>query len=147
MSYIKGKDLLLKVGDKAIGHCTQHEITYNTNSTEYKVKPPAEKSVEAALFNGRVPSDLDISISFEGLRYTGEKENGIEALSALWGAAAPVEVEGFQRGLNDKPYLKGKFVIDSLTEGNPADGDATYNGKMSLAETPEIYPGMPNAAE
>lgn len=143
MSYIKGKDLLLKVGGKAIGHCTSHTITYNTDSTEHKVKPEAEKPKSQALFSSKTPSGLNISISFEGLRYVGEKENGFDELAALWGAAEPIDVEGFKRGEGETSYLKGKFILDSLEESNPADDDASYSGQMSNAETPDVYPGMP----
>lgn len=146
MSYIKGKDLLLKVGGKAIGHCTTHTITYNTDTTEHKVKPEADKPKENALFTNKTPSGLNISISFEGLRYVGEKENGFDELVALWGAAEPIEVEGFKRGEGEAAYLKGKFVLDSIEEVNSADDDATYSGQMSNAEAPDVYPGMTKSA-
>ena len=34
MSYINGSDLLLKVGEGAVGHCTTHTTTYNSETKE-----------------------------------------------------------------------------------------------------------------
>ena len=146
MAYIKGKDLLLKVGGKPVGHCTSHTITYNTNTEEVKVKPVATKPVTNALFTSKEVTGLSISISFEGLRFYEETENGYEEIAPLWGSGQPVEVESFKRSKDDNPMLKGKFIIDTLEETAGADGNATYSGQLSNNGDPEIYPGKEEAA-
>lgn len=42
--YINGSDLLLNVGGKAIGHCTTHTTTFNSDTKERAVKPVASAS-------------------------------------------------------------------------------------------------------
>lgn len=39
--YINGSDLLLKVGGKAVGHCTSHTLTFNSETKDRAVKPVA----------------------------------------------------------------------------------------------------------
>ena len=140
MGYINGSNLLLKVGGKAIGHCTSHTITFNSETKDHAVKPPFEEAASSGLWKGKGVSGLSISISFEGLRFVGEAESGHEQLSPLWGAGKEVEVEAFQRG-EANPYLKGKFVIASLEESAPAQDDATYSGTLENAGEPSTYPG------
>lgn len=139
--YIKGKDLLFKVGDKCIGHCSEHIVNYSTSTTDVAVKPEASKPASNGLFKEALIDGMDITVDFKGLRATEESENGFDEISALWGAAEPVECAGFKRSSDDKPHLKGKFVITSLTETNGADGIAEYNGSLKVSGEPEIYPG------
>ena len=47
--YINGSDLLLKIGDKAVGHCTSHKLTFNSETKDRAVKPVATKATEAGL--------------------------------------------------------------------------------------------------
>ena len=139
-NYINGSDLLLKVGGKAIGHCTSHTLTFNSETKDHAVKPPFEAAKSSGMWKGKGVTGLSISISFEGLRFLGDKENGHEQLAPLWGKGEAVEVEAFQRGAT-KPYLKGKFVIASLEETSPAQDDATYSGTLENAGEPDDYPG------
>ena len=140
-NYIKGKDLLFKVGEKCIGHCSEHTVNYSTSTTDVAVKPEASKPASNGLFKEALIDGMDITVDFKGLRATEESENGFDEISALWGAAEPVECAGFKRSSDDKPHLKGKFVITSLTETNGADGIAEYNGSLKVCGEPEIYPG------
>lgn len=139
--YINGSDLLLKVGGKPVGHCTSHTITFNTETKERAVKPAADAPLSAGMWKEKGAAGLSISISFEGLRFYDEKENGYEEIAAKWGSGALVEVEAFKRGEDTKPYVKGNFVIDSLEETSPAQDDSTYSGQMSNSGEPEVYPG------
>ena len=41
MSYINGSDLLVKVGEKSIGHCTSHTVSYSAETKDRAVKPSA----------------------------------------------------------------------------------------------------------
>lgn len=139
--YINGSDLLLKVGGKAIGHCTSHTLTYNSETKARAVKPLASKSKSAGLWKNKGVVGLSVSISFEGLRYYKETENGYDQVADQWGKGASVEVEAFRRQEDETPYFKGMCVIDSLEETSPAQDDATYSGQMSNDGEPEIYPG------
>lgn len=139
--YIKGKDLLFKVGEKCIGHCSEHTVNYNTSTSDVAVKPPASEPVSSGLFKEALIDGMDITVDFKGLRATDESENGFDEIAALWGAAAPVECAGFKRSSDNAPHLKGNFVITSLTETNGADGIAEYNGSLKVSGEPEVYPG------
>ncbi len=138
--YINGSDLLLKVAGKAIGHCSSHTITYNSETKERAVKPLASKAKSSGLWKDKGVTGLSISISFEGLRFYGETENGYEELAPAWGAGDTVEVEAYKRGDDTTPYLKGNFVIASLEETSGAQDDATYSGSLESAGEPTTYP-------
>lgn len=140
-NYINGSDLLLSVGGKALGHCTTHTLTFNTETKDRAVKPEASKAKSAGLWKGKGVTGLSISITGEGLRFEGETENGYTELSALWGAGAPIEVSAFERGGDSSPYLTGSFVITSLEEASPAQDDATYTINLENDGEPSVYPG------
>ena len=139
--YINGSDILLSVGTKAIGHCTSHTLTFNSETKDRAVKPVASASTTTGLWKGKGVTGLSISVSAEGLRYYGEAENGWDELSALWGAGAPVTVKAFLREDDDDPYLEGSFVITSLEESSPAQDDATYSISLENNGEPTTYPG------
>ncbi len=144
--YINGSDLLLKAGGKPIGHCTSHTMTYNSEAKDRAVKPVATAARSAGLWKDKTVTGLSVSISFEGLRFYGETENGYDEIAAKWGAGALIEVEAFHRTQDTAPYFKGMCVIDSLEESAPAQDDATYSGQLSNSGEPEVYPGKPAAA-
>ena len=139
--YINGSDILLSVGGKAIGHCTTHTLTFNSETKERAVKPAASAGYSSGLWKGKGVTGLSISLSAEGLRYYGEGENGFDELSALWGAGAPITVKAFQREGDASPYLEGQFVITSLEETSPAQDDATYSISLENDGEPTTYPG------
>lgn len=144
--YINGSDLLLKVGGKAVGHCTSHTLTFNSETKDRAVKPEASAAKSSGLWKGKGVTGLSISISAEGLRFYGETENGHEQIAPLWGKGASVEVEAFKRGGDKTPYVKGNFVIASLEETSPAQDDATYSVSLENDGEPETYPGKDAAA-
>ena len=141
MSYINGSDLLLKVGEGAIGHCSTHTLTFNSETKERAVKPLASETKSSGLWKGKGVTALSISISAEGLRFYEETESGFEELSALWGKGQSVDVEAFEREGDEAPYLKGRFVIASIEETSPAQDDATYTVSLENDGEPEVYPG------
>lgn len=104
--YINGSDLLLKVGGKAVGHCTSHTLTFNSETKDRAVKPVASAAKSSGLWKDKGVTGLSISISAEGLRFYGETENGHEQIAPLWGKGASVEVEAFKRGGDTKPYVR-----------------------------------------
>ena len=139
--YINGSDLLLSVGGKAIGHCTTHTITFNSETKDRAVKPVASAAKSAGLWKQKGVTGLSISISAEGLRFYDEKENGYEQAAPLWGKGQSVEVKAFKRSEDTKPYLSGKFVIASLEETSAAQDDATYSISLENDGEPDVYPG------
>lgn len=145
MSYINGSDLLLKVGGKAVGHCTTHTLTFNSTTKERAVKPAASASASAGLWKGKGVTGLSISISADGLRFGTETESGFVQIAALWGVGQSVEVVAFERANDENPYVQGQFVIDSLEEASPAEDDATYKVSLSNDGEPSVYPGKVSA--
>lgn len=141
MSYINGSDLLLKVGEGAIGHCSTHTLTFNSETKERAVKPLASETKSSGLWKGKGVTALSISISAEGLRFYEETESGFKEISALWGKGQSVAVEAFEREGDETPYLKGKFVIATIEETSPAQDDATYTVSLENDGEPEVYPG------
>lgn len=144
--YINGSDLLLMVGEKAIGHCTTHTLTFESETKDHAVKPAASVAKSAGLWKEKVITGLSISISAEGLRFSGETESGFDELAPSWGKGAVVTVKGFKRGGDASPYISGSFVITSLEETSPAGDDATYSIKLENAGEPDVYPGKTTSA-
>lgn len=145
--YINGSDLLLMVGGKAVGHCTSHTLTFNSETKDRAVKPVASAGKSSGLWKGKGVTGLSISISAEGLRFYGETENGHEQIAPFWGKGDSVEVQAFKRGEDTAPYLSGKFVIASLEETSPAQDDATYSVSLENDGEPDVYPGKTGGAE
>lgn len=139
--YINGSDLLLNIGEKAVGHCTTHTLTFNSETKERAVKPLASAAKSAGLWKGKGVTSLSISISAEGLRFYEETENGFTEISALWGKGQSVAVEAFEREEDDTPYLAGNFIITSIEETSPAQDDATYSISLENDGEPTTYPG------
>lgn len=124
-----------------MGHCSSHTITFNSETKERAVKPAASKPKTSGVWKGKGVTGKSISISFEGLRFYEEEENGYEEIAAKWGKDSKVEVEAFRRSEDTAPYVKGNFVISSLEETSPAQDDATYSGSLENDGEPEAYPG------
>ena len=146
--YVNGSDLLLSIGGKAVGHCTSHKTTFNSETKDRAVKPIITQGVSAGLWKDKGVTGLSISISAEGLRFYDETEGGFTELAAKWGAGTVVEVKAFPRGDGNPstqvPYLVGNFVITSIEEDAPAQDDATYSVNLENAGEPTTYPGKTN---
>lgn len=125
--YCNGSDVLLYVEGKAIGSCTTHTTTFNSETKERAVKPVATKNISSRLWKQKGVVGLSYSISAEGLVFYDETECGFKDLFKLWKAGKSVEVKCMERENSDKPYLVGKCVISSLEETAPAQDDATYS--------------------
>lgn len=132
---------MLKVDGKAVGHCTSHTITFNSETKDRAVKPTADQGKSSGLWKGKGVTGLSISISAEGLRFYNETESGYEEIAPSWGKGMAVEVEAFKRENDTTPYVKGKFVIASLEETSPAQDDATYSVSLENDGEPDAYPG------
>lgn len=141
--YVNGSDLLLFIDGKAVGHCTSHTLTFNSETKDRAVKPLAKKRISAGLWKAKGVTGLSISISFEGLCNYDEEETAFKDLVKAWKTGKSVEVKAFEREVTDgegpqNPYLVGKFVIASLENSAPAQDDATYSGSLENDGEPEI---------
>ena len=148
--YVNGSDLLLSVGGKAVGHCTSHTLTFNSETKDRNVKPVASLGAQAGLWKGKGVTGLSISISAEGLRFYNETENGFDEIAAKWGVGQSVKAKAYQRGENgvvetgngaSEPYVEGNFIIASIEETSPAQDDATYSVTLENDGEPDVYPG------
>lgn len=125
--YCNGSDMLVYVDGKAVGHCTTHTTTCNSETKEHAVKPVASKGISAGKFKGKTVVGLSIAVSAEGLVFYGEAEAGYKALFAAWKAAKSVKLKCMEREQSEKPYLAGNFVVASLERTDPAQDDSTYS--------------------
>lgn len=125
--YCNGSDMLVYVDGKAVGHCTSHTTTINSETKDRAVKPLASKGISAGLWKNKGVTGLSVSISAEGLVFYQETENGYKSCLTKIAAGKSVEVKCMERGSTDAPYLTGKFVIASLERTDPAGDDATYS--------------------
>ena len=125
--YCNGSDMLLYVGGKAVGSCTTHTTTFNSETKERAVKPVATAGISGGLWKKKGVVGVSYSISAEGLVFYDETENGYKELLALWKAGKSVEVKCMERESSEKPYLVGNCVIASLERTDPAQDDATYS--------------------
>lgn len=134
--YVNGSDLLLYVNGKAVGSCTSHTITFNSETKDRAVKPVATAGLSAGLWKKKGVSGLSYSISAEGLRFYDETECGYKDLVALWKAGRSITVKAMERS-SEAPYLQGACVITSLEESAPAQDDATYSLSLENDGEPE----------
>lgn len=118
--YCNGSDMLLYVAGKAVGHCTTHTVTMNSETKDRAVKPAASAAMSAGLWKGKGVTGLSISISAEALVFYGEAETGYKPLFKAWQEGKSVDVKCMERENSDKPYLSGKFIIASLERTDPA---------------------------
>lgn len=126
--YINGSDLLVMVGGKAIGHCTSHTVSYNTETKQTSVKPVATAASNISKWKSSRVTALSMQVKVDGLQFDGETEESIADLRAAWAAGLPVALKLFARGNDAAPYATGNFIVSSLEENNPAGDDASYSG-------------------
>lgn len=128
--YTNGSDVLLYVDGKAIGSCTSHTTTFNSETKERAVKPVASATATAGLWKKKGVVGLSYSISAEGLVFYNETEYGFKELFAAWKAGKSVTAKCMERAASPetaKPYLEGACVITSLEATYPAQDDSTYS--------------------
>lgn len=123
--YINGSNLLMKLGEKAIGHCTSHTLTFNAETKSRSVKAPFADSAESGLWDTKSINKRSCSINGEGLVFIQGTENDYADMLTLY-KGTTVTIEGYVRG-EENPYFTGSFVITSLVQNAPAGDDATYS--------------------
>jgi len=141
-NYVNGSDLLVTIGEGAIGHCTTHTTTFSTETKDMAFKPLAsEAKSTASLFKSKRVTGLTVQVKAEGLHVYSETESGLKAILAKWKAGSSVGVKLFDRGNDESPYCSGNFVISSLENTAAAGEDATYSvtfdndGAVTVDET------------
>lgn len=135
IGYCNGSDMLLYVGSKAVGHCTSHTVTINSETKDRAVKPAASAGISAGLWKNKGVTGLSVSISADGLVFYQETENGYKSGLAQISKGQSVAVKCMVRG-SETPYLSGNFVISSLERTDAAQDDATYS--ISLENDGEV---------
>ena len=137
VGYVNGSDALLYVGGLAVGHCSSHTATFNSETKDRAVKPAASASIGSGKWKRKGVTGLSISVQTEGLRFYNEDEFGYSKLLAAWKAGQSVKLKLCERESSD-PYLQGDFVISSLEENSPAQDDATYKATFDNDGEPEV---------
>lgn len=137
--YCNGSDMLLYVGDKAVGHCTTHTVTYSSETKKRTVKPPASEPASSSLWSNSTVVGLSYSISADGLIFYDEAECGYPEMLKMWKAGQPVSVKCLHRGNSEKPYLSGKCIISSLEESHQAQDDSSYTIKLDNDGAPDVF--------
>lgn len=135
--YCNGSDMLLYIGGKAVGHCTTHTSSFNSETKDRAVKPVASKGVSSGLWKGKGVVGLSYSISAEGLVFYGERETGFKAILKAWKAGKSIDVKCMEREKDTEPYLAGKCVIASLERTDPAQDDSSYTVQLENDGEPE----------
>ena len=125
--YVNGDDLLMKVSTGAIGHCTTHSATYNTEAVDTAVKPLASAAPATGLFKGKRIKGLSVQVKASGLKFYSETESGFKVLVGKWALGQSVPVALFERSQDANPYLTGNFIITTLVETNPSKDDGSYD--------------------
>ena len=87
--YCNGSDMLLYVGGKAVGSCTSHTSTFNSETKERAVKPVASAGMSSGLWKKKGVVGLSYAISAEGLVFYDETECGFKSLSHCGKLANP----------------------------------------------------------
>lgn len=139
--YVNGSDLLVKVADKAFGHCTSHTATFNTETKDMAVKPASSVAKStASLFKSKRVTGLSVQVKADGIVVYNEAESGLKTLLGKWKVGESVELALLEREGDETPYCSGKFIITSLENTAPAGEDATYSatfdndGAVDIAE-------------
>lgn len=135
--YCNGSDMLLYINGKAVGHCTTHTSTFNSETKDRAVKPVASKGISSGLWKGKGVVGLSYSISAEGLVFYGESETGFKAILKAWKVGKSIEVKCMEREKDTEPYLAGKCVIASLERTDPAQDDSSYTVQLENDGEPE----------
>lgn len=126
--YVNGSDLLVSVAGKAVGHCTSHTATFNTETKDVAVKPAASVAPSSgSLYKSKRVTGLSVQVKADGLQFYNETESGFKAALAPWSKGQSVQLKLFERSQDTKPYASGNFIISSIEQTAPAGEDATYS--------------------
>ena len=140
--YVNGSDLLCSVAGKAVGHCTSHTATFNTETKDVAVKPVATTVPgSSSLYKSKRVTGLSVQVKADGLQFYKETESGFKQVLGPWSKGQSVKLDLFERSQDETPYLTGQFIISSIEPTAPAGEDATYSvtfdndGPVTIDET------------
>ena len=126
--YVNGSDLLVSVAGKAVGHCTSHTATFNTETKDVAVKPVASEAPSSgSLYKSKRVTGLSVQVKADGLQFYNETESGFKQTIGPWSKGQSVKLDLFERSQDAKPYATGKFIISTIEQTAPAGEYATYS--------------------
>lgn len=134
--YQNGNDLLLSIGGKACGHCTDFTYDIKNETKERTVKPVASAAMTEGVWKDKSVTSKSVSISANGLAFYEETESGTKACLALAAKNDAVDIKIYERGTDTTPIISGKFIITSMQVSSPAGEDVTYS--LSLENAGEV---------
>lgn len=122
MSYKHGSNLLLFIGETALGHSKECKIS---NKSTTKKRAHKEQSNDGAWPEESV-TELSVEITTSGFVFSEDVDNGYDALYEVWESKQPVTLKYAYRGEEKSKYRTGQFIISELSTDGPADDDSTY---------------------
>ena len=126
--YVNGSDLLCSIAGKAVGHCTSHTATFNTETKDVAVKPVATTAPgSSSLYKSKRVTGLSVQVKADGLQFYNETESGFKQVLGPWSKGQSVKLDLFERSQEETPYLTGQFIISSIEQSASAGEDATYS--------------------
>lgn len=138
--YHNGSDMLLRIGNDCLGHCTTHSMTMSSDSKERAVKPAATvQNSGTGFWRAKSVTGLSCTLHGEGFIFAGEAEMSYGRLLNLMAQGDPVGFDCFQRKNSSSPYVSGFAVITNLERTDPADDDSTYSIDLEVSGTPLFY--------
>lgn len=140
--YVNGSDLLCSIDTKAVGHCTSHTATFNTETKDVAVKPVATTSPgSSSLYKSKRVTGLSVQVKADGLMFYKETETGFKQVLGPWSKGQSVKLDLFERSQDATPYLTGQFIISNIEQSASAGEDAKYSvtfnndGPVTVDET------------
>lgn len=142
MGYIHGSNMIVFIGDKAIGHCSSCEVqdSAETKSRAIKVLPDYSTGGQnqdtdlapvagekAGLWDEKSVSKRSVTINADAFVCDPESGMGYDDLVEAMDTAEPVKVKYAHADEANSKYRVGLFVITSLTRNDPADDDSTLS--------------------
>lgn len=123
--YVHGSNMILFATDDTtpLGHSKSCKIS---NKATTKKRSTKEASNDGRWSDSSV-SELAVTITSEGFKFTKEGEFGYDEMLVLWESGTPVRLKYAHRGEEKIKYRTGLFIITQLDEDSPADDDTTYS--------------------
>lgn len=137
--YVNGSDMLLYIGEKAVGHCSTHTTTFNSETKDHAVKPAANLPKAGGLWKKKSVTGLSISIKTDGLIFLNEEEFGYPDLLKAWNEGKSVKLKCAERSKSATPYIVGDFVITNLEGSHGAQDDSTYSASFENDGQPDTF--------
>lgn len=131
MAYELGNDIRVSVGETLIGGQQNCSINMDSETGDTTTKDSGMWSEEEVV-------GLSWSVDCDGL--IAVSDEGVEALFTAWKTGAQVDVKYGKAG----NYLKGKAIIESLSEEAPSKEKCTYSvsfkgvGALTQDKTPAV---------